>query len=115
MSAPECCHVLHRHPLLAGETATQGFAGNQRHHVKKPAVGFAGIKQRDDSRMNQLRHQCDLALKAFRSDGVRELLGEYLDGDRPIEMIVVGAVYDCHSAAADFLVYAKPGWKGDWT
>src|SRR5687768_15890143 len=53
--------LLHRHPPFASETPTQGFAGDQRHHVKKPAISLAGIEQRHNSRMNELRHQSDLA------------------------------------------------------
>src|SRR5688500_18234129 len=105
--------LLHSHSAFASETPTPGLAGDQRHHVKKAAIGLAGIEQRNDSRMNQLRHQCDLALKTLRSDGVRQLLGEHLDGYWPVEVRVMGAVDDCHSTASDFPVHAEAGGKRD--
>ncbi len=71
------------------------------------------LVKRADVRMIELRDRPGLTLEALFSLGAfGEVLGKYLDGDRPVEARVVGFVDLAHAARTDGLenfVWAKLG------
>ena len=55
--------VVQRELLLAVHAGAQGLALHQRHHVEEPSARLAGIVQRQDMWMPQVRGGLDLALE----------------------------------------------------
>ena len=96
--------VGRRDALLTYETRAKRFPGDQRHDVEQAATDFAGVEQRHDAGMHQLRHQSDLALEAFRAQGVGQVGGQDFDGDVAPQMPVVRSIHDGHAAAPDLAI-----------
>ncbi len=93
--------LLQRQVLLAHQPRTQGIVFDVRHHViQLPAVG-AGIMQRQDVRMRQLRGDVDLAQKAIVSDGRGDLGLHDLERDPAAMLRIVRQVDRGHASGGD--------------
>jgi len=93
--------VVDRQLLLAIEPVAERSAGDIWRHVPERAVGFAGIDQRNDVRMRQLRGNSDLAQESLGADRSPKLLLQDLDGDLTLVLFLLGEVHGRHSAMAD--------------
>jgi len=87
-----------RHFTFSREPHAKRFAGHVGHHVVQHALGFTGIDQAKDVRVLQLRDDVDLAEKAFRTQGVREVRPQHLDSDMAIVLDVLRQVHGGHAA-----------------
>ena len=78
------------------------LAVEQLHHEKRLAVGLVELVERTDVRVADARGGARLAAealaRAFVGDGLRT---HDLDGDGPIQPVVVRGVHDAHAALAD--------------
>ena len=90
--------VVQRELLLAVHAGAQGLALHERHHVEEPSARLAGIVQRQDMWMPQVRGGLDLALEALTSQEFRELGAEHLDRDLASMLQVVCAIHRGHAA-----------------
>ncbi len=65
--------ISQRQLVFAGELAAQRLTVHERHHVVQKAGGLAGIDERQDVRMLQVRGDLDLPQESRSTDDRREL------------------------------------------
>src|SRR3569623_960702 len=85
---------------LAIEPMTKRLSLDVRHHEIQEPVRLAGIEQRQDARMLQLRRDLDLALKARGTHGGREVVAQHLDRNLATMLHVLGEIHRRHAAGA---------------
>jgi hypothetical protein len=99
--AEDADRIAHRQHAVSLELLTQGLAFHERHDVEEESSRLAGIVQRQDVGMRQLRDDLDLAREAVGTHGRGELGPEDLQRDLPIVLEVVGEVDGCHASLPD--------------
>ena len=75
--------------------------GHVRADVVQPAVGLAGIDERQDVRVGEPRRDADLAQEALRAERGRQGRVEDLDRDLAAVLAVLGEIHRRHPAAPD--------------
>ena len=106
--------VLDGKELLAVQPVAQRFAFDERHHVVEHSAGFAGIVQRHDVRMLEIRRRPDLGEKSLRAERRREVGMQHLERDLPVVAYVLGEINGGHSATPELAVNAvaiSERWK----
>ena len=84
-------------------------AGDIAHRDIEMAVGFAGLKDRNDVRMIDRGGQLRLPLESLLELRIATMCGEnQLEGDGPVEIQLAGPIDDPHAALADDLLKAMP-------
>src|SRR5215204_6869587 len=87
--------------FLAINALPKAFPVDVRHHVEWLAVHFAGVEQRQEVRMLEVRGDTNLREKAVDAEGGAELRVEELQGDGAAVAEVAREVHGRHTAAAD--------------
>src|SRR6267143_1636340 len=93
--------LVQRNLFLAGETAAQGLAFDEWHHVIEETGGVARVIERQDVGVAEARRDFDLAQEALAAERGRELRLQDLDGDRAPVLEILGAEHGRHAAATD--------------
>ena len=78
------------------------------HHIL-PILELAGIEDGDEVRVIERRGQLGFALEPAAPGRVRQIIGEELHGDRPVELRIDRAVDDAHPAFAENVFDAIDG------
>ena len=86
--------------LFAMETRAKRLAFDERHDVVQQAVRFAGVEQREQVRMLEIRRDADLAQESLRPEDGAELGVEHFERDEPLMLEVAREVDRRHAAAA---------------
>ena len=86
---------------FAIELGAQGFAVDERHHIKQKSVGRPAVEQRQDVRMLQRRSGLDLLHKPLGAEYGREFRLEQLERDLAIVFEIVAQVHRGHAAFAE--------------
>ncbi len=119
MGVVQCCgdrprdrqNVVDRDLLLAVQTLPERLPFDEGHDIVEEAAGRTRIEERQDVRVLELRCNLDLAEKPLGTNDGGQLRAEHLERHLAMMFEVLGEVYDCHSAAAQFA--AKPVPIGD--
>ena len=85
---------------FARQAPPQRVPLDERHHVVEQAVGFAGVVQRKDVRVVELRRDVDLAEEALQAQEARQLREQHLDRHRAVVAEVVREEHHRHPAPA---------------
>jgi hypothetical protein len=94
--------VLDRQPAGFGEPLPERLARHEGHAVVVEPVGLAGIEQRQDVRVLQLRGDFDLAEEPVAAQGGGDFRTQHLDRHLAAVLHVLGQVDRGHAARADF-------------
>ena len=97
-------HVLEGELLLPIEALPQGLALHVGHHIVEQAVGVAGVMQREDVRMGEVRRDLDLAQEAIAPEALGDFRPQHLEGDPPPVPEVAREVHDGPSTVTDLPV-----------
>ena len=93
--------LLHRQLLFPLQALAQRLSLDVGHDVIQQLTGGAGIVQREDVGMVQLRGDLDLAQEPLRAQGRGDLLAQHLDGDGAVMAPVTGEKHDSHPSAPE--------------
>ena len=93
--------LVDRQLLLAVEPVAERLALDVRHDVVQEAVGGAGIEQREDVRVLQVRRGADLGQESLGADHRGELGPQHLDRDLAVVAKIVGEVDGRHAAGPE--------------
>ena len=104
--------VVNRQLLVAHQAIAQRLAVNERHHVEQEAARRAGVMQRQDVRMLQVRGGGDLGEEALGTQRRREVGVQHLDRDLPVVLDVGGEIDGRHAAGAEFAVERVAAGEG---
>ena len=90
--------IADRELLLAVQPVPQRFALDERHHVVRGPVDFAGVDQAEDVGVLQVGDGLDLAEEPLGADHRRELRPQHLDRDLAVVLQVLGEIHRRHAA-----------------
>jgi hypothetical protein len=93
--------VGHRQLTLALEPGAQRLALHVGHHVPEESVGLAGVEERQDVGVLELRSELDLLEEALGAEHRRELRVQHLDGHEPVVPHVLREPHGGHPTAAE--------------
>ncbi len=93
---------VEREAPLTDQQAAERAAGHVRHHVVEESIGFAGIEQRQDVRVIELRRDPNLVQEAIRAERHGQLRTQHLDGDLTPMLEVTREIDGGHAAATQF-------------
>ena len=97
---------------LALEARAKRLAFDVRHHVVQQAVRLAGVEQRQQVRVLQVRRDLDLAQESLGAEHRGELRLEHLDRDVAVVLEVVREVDRRHAARAELALDAVAVGEG---
>ena len=83
------------------EARAQRLALDEGHHIEGQPVRLAGAEHRDDVILLKCRRRLDLALEAFNADPLRQLGGEHLHHNLPLEAVLFGHEDSAHPPATE--------------
>ena len=116
--APEPGRLVGLEPAAPREQVGDRLAVDELHHDVRPALVLARVEDPDDVRVRQPRREPGLAQEPGAELRVApEVLGEQLDGDRPVQLLVVGAEDGGHAAVTERPpepVPARDEPRGQW-
>ena len=101
-----------RELLLALERRAKRLAFDVRHHVEQQPVRLAGVEQRQQVRMLQIRRDPDLGQKPLGAEHRAELRLQHLERDLAVVLEVVREVDGRHAAGADLALDQVSGGEG---
>ena len=103
---------VHRQLAFAGQPLAKRLARHVRHDVVEEAVGVAGVEQRQDVRVLQLRGDLDFAEEARRPQRGGEILAQHLDRHLAMMLEVLGEIDRRHPALAELALDRDSGRPG---
>ena len=101
-----------RERTIAPHSRPQGLAIHERHEVVEEPVDLAGIDQRHDVGVVQLRRDLDLAQETVGAERSRKVGVDHFHGDLPVVTRVVRQVHGAHPARAKLTLDLVPPLKG---
>ena len=102
--AHDANHVCDRKRSLPDETIAQRLAFDVRHRVVQQPVGLSDEQHRHDVRMVNARREPDLAVESVDAERPRQLRGQHLHDDAPVERAFLGHENARHAAAAQLAI-----------
>jgi len=104
--------VLERQLLLTLQPVAQGLPFDEGHDVEERAVGLAGVEQRKDVRMGELRRDLDLAQEPVRTHRGGQFGAQDLERDVAVVSEIFGEVDRGHPALAQLALDGVAVGKG---
>src|SRR5688572_19360507 len=101
--------VLERQGLPPAEQRTQRLPLDAWHHVVEDVAVSAGVEERDDVGVIEVRRYVDLAEEAVASDGSCDVRVQHLDRYITPVLEIVREIHHRHTAPAELTLDSIPG------